>query len=240
MSKEGITTWSDFKSHSVKLEPSRFIFRGQTTTPQLRTAFHRTNRKDLILFMQRDIPTLHRVLSARTKHIFNLADPLQNGAFWNLIQHHGYPTPLLDWSHSPYVAAFFAFRSRRQRNTDDEHVRIFMFAQGTWCRNFNQLQKVAPTKPHFSILEALAIENDRTIPQQALSSVTNVDDIETYIRSRELERAVSYLQVFDLLYSERESVLREFGMMGITAGSVFPGLDGACAELRARFFGFET
>jgi hypothetical protein len=36
--------------------------------------------------------------------------------------------------------------------------------------------------------------------------------------------------------SERPLVMRELSVMGITAGSLFPGLDGACEELRERFF----
>jgi hypothetical protein len=30
--------------------------------------------------------------------------------------------------------------------------------------------------------------------------------------------------------------MRELSVMGITAGSLFPGLDGACEELKERFF----
>jgi hypothetical protein len=74
------------------------------------------------------------------------------------------------------------------------------------------------------------------VPQQALSSVTNVDDIETYIREREKETSKTYLQVVDLPASDRTKVMRELSLMGITAGSMFPGLDGACEELRERFF----
>jgi hypothetical protein len=44
-----------------------------------------------------------------------------------------------------------------------------------------------------------------------------------------------YLSAIDLPVSERKQVVQELGYMGITAGSLFPGLDGACEELRERY-----
>jgi hypothetical protein len=85
-------------------------------------------------------------------------------------------------------------------------------------------------------MEFIAIENERLIPQQSLSGLTNVDDVEAYIRKLEKSRNQSYLQVIDLDASERNKAMRELSTMGITAGSLFPGLDGACEELRERFF----
>lgn len=233
--RRDVKNWKQFKEFATGLELDRYIFRGQDVTKRLRTAFHRSRRKDLIPFINKDIPNVHHVLTARTKHLFNLADPLQNGAFWNLIQHHGYPTPLLDWTQSPFVAAFFAYRFNRNADTGDK-IRIFIFDRAAWVSDFNQLQSVAMARPHFSILQALTIENTRALPQQALSSVTNMDDIESYIRSREVENSKKYLEVIDLPRSERRTVMQELSLMGITAGSLFPGLDGACEELRGRFF----
>jgi hypothetical protein len=76
------------------------------------------------------------------------------------------------------------------------------------------------------------------IPQQAASTVTNVDDMETYIRKRETSAKKKYLQAIDLPVRERKQVVRELSYMGITASSLFPGLDGVCAELRERNFDF--
>jgi len=84
-------------------------------------------------------------------------------------------------------------------------------------------------------LEFIAIDNQRLIPQQSVSSVTNVDDIETYIRSLQTPDE-QYLQIADLPLNERPIVMQELSVMGITAGSLFPGLDGTCEELRERFF----
>ncbi len=89
--------WKGFKEYvSTLKEGRRFLFRGQNTLRRLRTSFHRAGRSDLIRFVNEDIPALHRHLSARTKHVFKLEIPDENGAFFNLVQHHGYPTPLLD------------------------------------------------------------------------------------------------------------------------------------------------
>jgi hypothetical protein len=112
-----------------------------------------------------------------------------------------------------------------------------MFDRAQWEKDFAQLQSATLLPPHFSILEALTIENSRALPQQALSSVTNIDDIEDYIARKEHESGNNYLDVIDLPFSERRQVMRELSLMGITAGSLFPGLDGACEELRGRFFG---
>jgi hypothetical protein len=76
------------------------------------------------------------------------------------------------------------------------------------------------------------------VPQQALASVTNVEDIESYIDKKAKEKGDrNYLQAIDLPVEQRKEALTELSMMGITAGSLFPGLDGACDQLRGRFFG---
>jgi len=74
------------------------------------------------------------------------------------------------------------------------------------------------------------------VPQQAISTFTTVDDIETYIQNKSQITKKPYLEVIDLPLSERDHVIRELRLMGITQGSLFPGLDGACQELKERFF----
>jgi hypothetical protein len=231
--------WEDFQKYVTELIPKRPLFRGQKGTWRLRTAFHRSGRADLHRYVAEDVPALYRHLSARLKHVFNLNDRYETGAFYNLAQHHGYPTPLLDWTYSPYVAAFFAYRgitnNKAAKAQRDEKVRIFVFDQALWKKDLSQPLQVIGPGPYLSVGELMGIENERMIPQQADSTVTNVDDIETYIKSKESDTK-KYLWAIDLPMRDRKQILRQLSYMGITAGSLFPGLDGACQELKERNF----
>jgi hypothetical protein len=233
-------TWEEFKAYVGTLEPRRYMFRGQEQPWRLRTSFHRTERADLFRFIGEDVQALHRVLSSRTRHIYDLRNADQNGSFFHLIQHHGYPTPLLDWTYSPFVAAFFAYRKiavpSASKSADDKNVRIFAFDQREWRNDIPQLQNLRAYIPHLSILDFIAIDNDRMVPQQALSSVTNVDDVETFIRWTEFHRKKTYLHVIDIPSTERSKVIADLSFMGISAGSLFPGIDGSCEEIRQRLF----
>ena len=83
---------------------------------------------------------------------------------------------MLDWTWSPYVAAFFAFRHVKRNDTSRKKVRIFKLDCVAW-NELLRADKLFPYAPNMTILNPLAFGNARAIPQQAISIVSNVDDI---------------------------------------------------------------
>jgi hypothetical protein len=158
-----------------------------------------------------------------------------NSVIWSLLQHHGYPTPMLDWTYSPFVAAYFAFHNADHNSSASP--RIFIFDQAAWSDLYGRhafIVDAAP--PQLVLVESLQIGNPRSGPQQALSTVTNIADVEAFIREREQADGRSYLTVCDLPAVDKNRIMRELELMGITYGSLFPGLDGICRDMRERLF----
>lgn len=153
----------------------------------------------------------------------------------NLAQHHGFPTPLLDWTYSPFVAAYFAYSDARSVE-DDPPVRIYAFDKKKFVRQFKQFQTMTLVQPHFSILEALSIGNDRAVPQQGLLSLTNLHNIEDYIFELERGAEARFLYAFDLPRPQKIEVMRNLRLMGITQSTLFPGIESICREMRLQNF----
>lgn len=229
-------SWNKFKDYVGKISKSGYLYRGQQQPWALCSSFHRSGRYRISEFTSKDVRQLHQRLSAITNHFFDLNVPEQNGAFFNLLQHHGYPTPLLDWSYSPYVAAFFAFRDRPIGFKGKGPVRIYLFNNREWQKRYRQIQNLDPAFPHLSVMEFISIDNPRLVPQQAVTTVTNIHDIEAYLLEKEEETGVRFLDAIDIPAKAREEAMTELRFMGITAGSMFPSIDGVCEELRERNF----
>ena len=226
--------WANYKAMVLSLDENDFIFRGQAGTWRLRTSFHRNGRFDLNRYEVEDVNQLTRYFSAISSHVFNPSDPREHGALLSLAQHHGYPTPLLDWTASPFIAAFFAFDD--VHNHDSDSVRVFALNRKKWGLDTPFALSIDHPELSLSVYEMMPIENDRMIPQQSITMFSNVDDIEQFISYFENKNGENYLTIFEMPKSERDIAMNELRKMGITYGSLFPGLDGACRELKEKYF----
>lgn len=230
-----LTNWDQFRDWAIRCRPRNFIFRGQAKPHKLSTTFHRTWRKNLQRWIAEDVPVLYGAMSEKISYPLQLGNMAHNAAFWSILQHHGYPTPLSDWTFSPFVAAFFAFSGFDPET--QECPRIYMFDQKKWNERYGRIGFTAdPSPPQIIVLESFNFGNPRATPQQALSIFSNVTDIEGFIRAREVEDQQEYLTVCEIPGIEAPRILRELELMGITHGSLFPGLDGIARDIKDRFF----
>jgi hypothetical protein len=229
-------TWEEFKMFSSTLDKKKYIFRGQSRPWRLRTLYHRMGRSNLVLYTANDVRMLHRHICAVTNRFFNLSDALEHGALLNLAQHYGYPTPLLDWTRSPFVAAYFAYSFLSLSKDNTGKIRIFILDAANWRNDTLSVSHVESPILTLTILELMAINNDRAIPQQSVTTFSNVDDIESFIRFHENRTGKTYLKIIELPASEKKSVLRDLSYMGVSGSSLFPGLDGVCRMLKEIFF----
>lgn len=237
VSRPDLTTWDQFRQWAVSQRPRTYIFRGQRHPTKLVSTFHRTWRKDLSTWISDDVSRLFGAVAERLNYPFQMGNLHHNAAIWSILQHHGYPTPMLDWTFSPFVAAYFAF----QDAGEDTAPRIYIFDQARWNERYGKAQFFVDAAPNqLVVIESMQMANPRHGPQQAISTVTNVADVEGFIRRREQEDGVTYLTVCDLPVASQPQIMRELELMGITYGSLFPGLDGICRDMRDRLFANPT
>jgi hypothetical protein len=128
---------------------SRFLFRGQTDSGfGLTTTLERIGRKgERISDYYHTISVAKPQIETFTQKTWDLADwpevdkllkdydmlslhrfpDLGTYSYMVHLRHHGFPSPLLDWTRSPYIAAYFAFRSTNEPSTGK--VSIYAFSE---------------------------------------------------------------------------------------------------------------
>lgn len=141
----------EFGTRSVELDDDRrallvndILFRGQSDSEwQLQTTLERTTEEKYSIprYLQRADSVVNEIESLTGKNwglpsypeIVKQISVVQDSLRPNLpcyeylvyLRHHGFPSPLLDWTRSPYVAAYFAL----EQPHDAERCCVFAFIE---------------------------------------------------------------------------------------------------------------
>jgi hypothetical protein len=238
-------SWSEFKAQaSADLESDgALIYRGQRLASWgLTSTVHRTalvrSIPDLKGYADFMLPQVHDALEAWVGRSWNLTNALGLAEFLAFVQHSGFPTPLLDWTSSPYIAAYFAFESVNHFSPQSENVAIFSFNQRAWSSTFKQIYDFADFTPHVSILRPRIVGNHKLAVQQGCFTWSNISDIEGHIKLNETQER-KFLSKYELEVRERPKVMRELALMGISAIQLMPSVEAVCKKTLEDLIGLQ-
>jgi hypothetical protein len=233
---EHFDDWELYKQWADKYVNSGCAFRGQAHA-RLISTFHRTGRVDLVRYLNRDLPYFADYLDTLTGRSYDLRRPEDFGAVLGLAQHHGFPTPLLDWTYSPYVAAYFAFAQVVEQRSPPASVRIYRLSSAAVREGLDipVLDFVIP-RPAVVAFRPISRGNARLLNQQGLFTFSNLADIETILRWQEDAERPKQLEHVEISSRVARRALSDLRNMGTTAATLFPGLDGSSTFLKHLLF----
>lgn len=160
--------------------------------------------------------------------------------YMTFLRHHGFPSPLLDWTESPQIALFFAFR---ERHPDSEFVSVYVF-----CDDLGKGKTSSSDKPSISSYGPSIKSHARHFMQQSNYTICTQfieNDKETKQYFIPHEEAVTHSEQFkldqDFLYKiniparDRNKALKILSEYNLNAFSLF-GSTEALAETLADEF----
>jgi hypothetical protein len=260
MITERILTWEEFKNESAQIRETAFplspiLFRWQTDAAwDLQTTLERSGHDESVAkyyhLMLRikteveiatgtkwdnnpsvsEIETLSRDYDGFSRALANLP----HYAYMAYLRHHGFPCPLLDWSRSPFVAAYFAFRADIN---PEQTVAIYAYADRTTSIKTSssehaQIHRLGPYvaahKRHFSQ------QSEYTVCVKYLSHGWSFVSHSSVFDSNPEGDSQDVLKKFVLRASERRKVLEELNDYNLNAYSLFNSVEGLMESLSNR------
>ena len=156
--------------------------------------------------------------------------------WWAILQHHGAPTRLLDWTKSPFVALYFAVIDRPEQDGG-----IWWFNVGALMEQMDERSSFekkidnAGFGDYFQALKGPRIlfpldcyqKSQRMIVQQGAFTVCrNIMGDHGEIISEALSGIDRAHNLLVIPKEKKAELLRKLELFNITANSLFPGIDG--------------
>ncbi len=234
-----IHSWEEYKQivfNFFELK-KKIYFRGQSDAKwPIKTSFLRSAERSHTTLANYDeviIPQLIKPVREKYGRLFDIKKPQEYASFLSLLQHYGFPTPLLDWTLCPYIAAYFAFKDAA------DCVKVIVFDAESWHqpRHALPIRSVQSGYDHVTTVEPYNDRNPRVIAQKGIFTLCTVPDMEEYICGHPanvfLGKNETFIQSIKMSRDEKNKAMRDLNLLGINDKSLCIDLEAEFADLAA-------
>ena len=221
----------DYVIREILLNHPYMIYRGQRNSDwPLRTSLDR-----LFLSSKNRLPKIKDAAKLLMKFKYSTRGRVSSNwisnddnSWWALGQHFRLATPLLDWTESPFVAAYFAFLKPANKSNDKYPKRVIWVLDPTEIQKKSKPLKV---KDKIEIINPLSDQNARLVNQRGLFTKQPIGtDIETWVK-KNFKGIDTHIALIKIEIPEedghRNKFLQFLNRANINSLTLFPDLTGA-------------
>ena len=227
---ETLSSWHEFHQKACSLKSDRgYVWRGQKKDEKsgwiLQSSFDR--KVQINVQSDRDeklINHLDNFKEEMNKSYPNVL-PKDEIAVWALGQHYGLKTHLLDWTRSPYIAAYFAFIEVIDQNDRNDCYRYVYALNRSLERVMTKIKKadqVSSSVRSVPFIDQLPYHSPRFTAQQGiLTKAFHGNDIQKYAEIFKKKKPNQEVIVkFRIPTRDREECLRNLHLMNVNHASL--------------------